>query len=364
MNRIRRYLTGLLIFGLLFHMSPVTGRAESYKYTVTFHAGKQGSFGDVRITAPGEASVRVSGDTITVSGLRAGERLTFNAAAQGNVSLGNDSKYYVKGIRRSGRDNNTVGASSFEVEGDRDYVVAYGIRGEMTSYTVRYQDRAGNTLAPTETYYGNVGDRPVVAFLYVEGYEPQAYNMTGTLSANAADNVFTFLYSRVETAVRGESGTTTTTTTTTTTGGGTRETAGAAGNPGAAGNQSGNQSGANAASGTGNNTDTNNAAEDNTADGDDGIVDPLADNGVENIGEEEIPQTGPLEIEDLDDEQVPLAKLPNPLEEEGSRILTGAATVTAGSIMGMIYLAVWFRKRLKERRAMGSSFDQWLGGAE
>lgn len=83
---------------------------------------------------------------------------------------------------------------------DRDYVVAYGIWGNRIAYTVNYQDEDGNTLLPSETFYGNVGDRPVVAFQYVEGYQPQAYNLTGTLSENAAENVFTFTYSRLTAA--------------------------------------------------------------------------------------------------------------------------------------------------------------------
>ena len=40
----------------------------------------------------------------------------------------------------------------------------------MTSYTVNYVDENGNELAPSRTYYGNVGDRPVVAYLYMDGY--------------------------------------------------------------------------------------------------------------------------------------------------------------------------------------------------
>ena len=46
--------------------------------------------------------------------------------------LNENSKYYVKGIRLSGRDNNTVAQSAFLVSGDQDYVVAYGIPGELS----------------------------------------------------------------------------------------------------------------------------------------------------------------------------------------------------------------------------------------
>ena len=38
-------------------------------------------------------------------------------------------------------------------------------------------------------------DRPVIAYQYIEGYQPQAYNLTKTLSKDPAENVFTFIYS-------------------------------------------------------------------------------------------------------------------------------------------------------------------------
>ena len=75
-------------------------------------------------------------------------------------------------------------------------MVAYGIQGDMVSYTVNYQDGGGNELAPSRTYYGAVGDKPVIAYQYIEGYRPDAYNLTKTLGKNEADNVFTFTYTQ------------------------------------------------------------------------------------------------------------------------------------------------------------------------
>ena len=37
----------------------------------------------------------------------------------------------------------------------------------------------------------------MVAYHYIEGYQPQAYNLTKTLSKNEAENVFTFVYEPV-----------------------------------------------------------------------------------------------------------------------------------------------------------------------
>lgn len=157
--------------------SPVLA-AEEYTYTVRLFSGAQGT---------------INGKEMVVKkGFRYGERVTFN---QRQVALGDDSKYYIKGIRESGKDNNTVNStSSFPVTGDMDYVVVYGLLADAVAYTINYVDGAGNTLAPSETYYGNVGDSPVVAYLYIDGYQPQAYNLTGTLKADASKNIFNFVY--------------------------------------------------------------------------------------------------------------------------------------------------------------------------
>ncbi len=113
------------------------------------------------------------------------------------VQLGAESKYYVKDIRESGKDNAETLGEGYRVREDRDYVVTYGVLGNSVSYTVQFQTEDGTDLAPPETYYGNVGDRPVVAFLYIDGYLPQAYNLTGTLQSDSAANVFTFVYTPV-----------------------------------------------------------------------------------------------------------------------------------------------------------------------
>lgn len=204
MGRMRKIFAGFLPLCLACTLwAGQVSAAEPYTYQVTFYPGNHGAFtGANHVNVDNGKSgsdyqVRAQGDAIVVSGLKPGDRVNFDAAMDGAVSLGENSKYYVKGIRLSGRDNDTVGMSSFEVKGDQEYVVAYGIRGDMTSYVVNYEDTRGNTLAPSRTYYGNVGDRPVIAFFYIEGYEPQAYNLTKTLSANAAENVFTFTYARM-----------------------------------------------------------------------------------------------------------------------------------------------------------------------
>ena len=188
-KRLRILPMFVLAFVMMFGMTAFA--AEEYSYTVTFYAGNQGSFNGAGITASG-GSVSTSSDKIVISGLKLGDVVGFNA--QSGVSLGDSSKYYIQGIRLSGRDNDTVAASVFTVTEDADYVVAYGIRGSMTSYTINYHDANGKVLAPSQTFYGNIGDKPVVAYQYIEGFIPNALGLTKTLSANETDNVFTFVY--------------------------------------------------------------------------------------------------------------------------------------------------------------------------
>lgn len=181
MKRLKRFFYTFLSMCLLLGMTlPASAREEEYTYTVRFFAGQQGSF--------------ATGEMVEFTGLHYGTRINFY---QNAVTLNDNSKYYVRGIRESGKDNSdSTQANSFVVTGDMDYVVAYGILGDATSYTINYRDSAGNALAPSETYYGNVGDRPVVAYIYIEGWTPEAYNMTQTLQKDPAENVFTFIYTR------------------------------------------------------------------------------------------------------------------------------------------------------------------------
>lgn len=177
----KRVLYTVLSLWLIMQTAfPVSAKEQEYTYTIRFFAGRQGTF--------------ESGEMMVFEGLHYGDRVNFY---QNAVTLNDNSKYYIRGIRESGKDNSdSTQTSSFVVTGDRDYVVAYGILGDATSYTILYEDEAGNTLAPSETYYGNVGDRPVVAYLYIEGWTPEAYNMTQTLKKDPAENVFTFVYTR------------------------------------------------------------------------------------------------------------------------------------------------------------------------
>lgn len=367
----RVVFTSLMTLCLVLGLFPVNTLAEEYTYQVTFYSGNQGTFNGTEglsvdnHSSGSEYTVEENGDEITVSGLKQGDIVSFDVQA-GAVQMSDDSKYYLRGIRQSGRDNDTVQTSAFRVDGDAEYVLAYGIRGNQTGYTVNYQDAQGNELAPSRTYYGNVGDKPVVAYLYIEDYNPQTLALTRTLSENEAENVFTFVYTPVPTEVITEPGDTITNTTTVTetvpgttdegtaagtgtagtgtagTGTGTAGTAGeGAGAAGTAGEGTGAAGEGTGAAGT---DETGTAGTDGTAAGE---TDAAADEGTTDIQDEEVPQDN-QDLTDLDEEEVPQSNI-NIDEEEVKKGLPMVAGVAIGvlAVAALGVIIVLVRKRMK-----------------
>lgn len=344
-----------VFFGAAKVSAAVGGNDSAYSYTVTLFAGNQGVFtGTDGIEINGSGKIQPAGDgtIIRITGLEYGDRITVRAQS-GMVQLNDDSRCYVRGIRQSGRDNNTVGTPSFVVEGDQEYVIAYGIRGNMVEYRVAYEDADGNALLPEESFYGVVGDRPVVAFRYVDGYQPQAYNLTGTLSANEAENRFTFVYTpRPEPAEPGQD--------TPGTGDGAQDNDGqnnetennaqgaGTGTGTAAGTGTGTGTGAENAPGTGDGAQTGQGTGAGNA--------PGTGDGAETgqgTGAENEPGTGtgddgetavqePEELTDIDDERTPLAdtELDGEKESGSSGVFSGKLPLFLGiSAVALVALA-------------------------
>jgi len=223
-----------------------------------------------------------------------------------------DDKYYFKGFHVSGIEGVLTGAQA--VNEDMVFVATYGVKGDLVEYTVHYVDENGNQLLPSGTFYGNAGDKPVVAYQYVEGYLPQAYNLTQTLTKEGT-NEFTFVYSVNENA-----------------GGGTEETAqnaegGAAGQTGTAGTGTG--AGAGAAGG-GNGPAQIIDLDDESTPQTDG--DSSADNDAGGSGEEET----------IADDEAP--------QSESSGLSKGAIAAIVGCVAGLGFLA-WLVAFLKRRKA-------------
>ena len=179
-------VTVLLIMAVLMFAvrGPEKAYADGYKYKVTIYSGAQGTF--------------KGGKTVWSKTYNQGEHVQISLKSLG-FKLKNGSKYYARGFKISGHDNDeTTGfmTMSFKAKQDVEYTVAYGLKGAMVKYIVKYVDDQGSKLSNPDTYYGMAGDKPVLAYKYIEGWTPDAYNKAKTLSKDESKNVFTFTYSK------------------------------------------------------------------------------------------------------------------------------------------------------------------------
>ncbi|MBU5249519.1 hypothetical protein KQH93_07000 [Coprococcus comes] len=335
MKKWKRLLVSLLTVSMTLGASTMSVMADDttpYTYKVTLSAGNKG-------TINGQ-------NKIEQTNIASGSTVTFNL---NNIQV-TDDKYYVKGIRLSGRDNNeTLAAPSFTVDKDADYVVAYGIKGNMVAYTVNYQDASGKSLAESQTFYGNIGDKPVVAYRYIENYIPDALALTKTLSDNESENVFTFTYTPGATDRIVE-----TTTTVTTTVPGTATPAGAAGTTGsagttgaAAGTGTGTTAGGTAAGGT---TAGGTTAGGTTTGGTAGGT-TNADNSQDTTAKDKDTATSedeqtPKSLVDLDDEDTPKGNIDAKDKTSKTPIAAGIGIIVV-AVAALAGLIVFLKKRAK-----------------
>ena len=255
-------LSLILAFGTICSFGTVD-KSTGYGYTVTFYAGLQGHFGSDK-----------DNKTVTKK-CKAGEEITISLADL-DFHLDNN-EYYVKGLRQTGHDNDEykdINSKTITVDEDMAFEVAYGIKGGMVKYVVNYvAAKDGEELHDSDTYYGMVGDKPVVSYKYVENYLPDAYNKGKTLSADESQNVYTFTYSYT----------------------------GKSGNGGD--NDDNDNNGNNNNGNNGNNNGANNGAANANAPG--GNATANADGT--NIADNDTPQAAPSDFVDLDDPDAPLA---------------------------------------------------------
>lgn len=326
MKKWKRLLVSLLTVSMTIGASAMSVMAaEPYTYKITLSAGNKGTIG-------GQSKIEQVD-------LAAGSTVTFNL----NDIQVTDDKYYVKGIRLSGRDNDeALAAPAFTIDGDADYVVAYGIKGNMVAYTVNYQDASGNALAESQTFYGNIGDKPVVAYRYIENYIPDALALTKTLSDNESENVFTFTYTPGATDRIVE-----TTTTVTTTVPGTATPAGAAGTTGTAGTTGaagGTTAGGTTAGGT---TAGGTTAGDTTTGGTAGGT-TNADNSQDTTDDTTTApdEQTPKSLVDLDDEDTPKGNIDAKDKTSKTPIAAGVGII-AVAVAALAGLIVFLKKRAK-----------------
>lgn len=258
----------------------------AYGYKVTLYTGNQGT-----INSQNEMSINVS----------KGQMVSLDLS---QIELPQDSKYYVKGIRLSGHDSvDNLDPATFVVNGDLDYVVVYGVKGNQVAYTIRYVDENGKQLSEDTVLYGNVGDKPVVAYKYIDSYIPQAYALTKTLVENEKENVFTFTYKPGETGEIIENTNIVTTVISTT--------------PSTNANQGNNGTG-NATGGTQNN-----------------------DGDTTTAGDEDVPQG----LVDLDDEDTPKSNISVNNKKNSSTPIYAGIAISLAAIVGIIVAFMTIRKK-------------------
>lgn len=330
MKKWKRLLVSLLTVSMTLGASTMSVMADDttpYTYKVTLSAGNKGTINEQ--------------NKIEQTNIASGSTVTFNL----NDIQVTDDKYYVKGIRLSGRDNNeTLAAPSFTVDKDADYVVAYGIKGNMVAYTVNYQDASGKSLAESQTFYGNIGDKPVVAYRYIENYIPDALALTKTLSDNESENVFTFTYTPGATDRIVE-----TTTTVTTTVPGTATPAGAAGTTGAtgttgaaAGTGTGTTAGGTAAGGTTAGGTTTGGTAGGTTNADNSQDTTAKDKDTATSEDEQTPKS----LVDLDDEDTPKGNIDAKDKTSKTPIAAGIGIIVV-AVAALAGLIVFLKKRAK-----------------
>ena len=340
----------VLAFMVMLNGLTVSAAEEEYTYTVRLYAGNQGRLlgGGVDVSSE-SAGISFTDGYLVIEGLKYGDTVYIRPQAAAEVT---DERYYVRGVRRSGRDNSEAEAPTFRVASDRDYVMAYGIRGNMAAYTVHYVDGDGRTLMESDTYYGNIGERQYVSSRYIDGYQPRVLNMVKTLSANTEENVFTFEYERIA-GPSGGGGGTGEETPAPAPGGGTGagtgtagEAAGGAGaaDAGAGGAGAGGAAGA-AGAGAGAAADAGaGGAGAEAAAADAGADAPVG--GDVNMPDEDVPLDGGENLRDLDDEDVPLADL-RADEQWRMGYLPAYAGIGLAALIILTGAAVYLKKKHK-----------------
>ena len=180
------FTLALILFGMAANL-PAQVYADEEDAAFTYH-----------VTVSGGLHGTVNGqDQVDVQIAPGGQ---FNPNSYKVTLNDGDDKYYFKGFHVSGIEGVLEGAQT--INEDKVFVATYGVKGALVAYTVHYVDENGGQLLPSGTFYGNPGDKPVIAYQYVEGYLPQAYNLTGTLTEEGT-NEFTFVYSVNENAGSG-----------------------------------------------------------------------------------------------------------------------------------------------------------------
>jgi hypothetical protein len=161
----------ILLLMILFLLIPNTVHADN-QYEVRIDGGTQG---------------KVDGQ----------EQVVVNVAYYWEFNVNNytvvptDDKYYFKGFHLAGHSEIV---DRMNITKDTVLVASYGVKADQVEYHVRYVDENDHSidLLPMDVLYGNPGDKPVLAYKYVENYLPSnTMSYTGTLEE---DTILEFVF--------------------------------------------------------------------------------------------------------------------------------------------------------------------------
>ena len=165
MKKLAKLVSVLLLVVLMASLCGSAWAVNTTTYIVRIYAGNQASGGG--------DDVLLKTEVVSMGG----------SVGVPQATLPADSNYYQKGMRVAGTDNSDgVYPTSYgNIQRDMDFVISYGVKGTAVKYKVRYVYAANNQPipgAPEQEFYANIGDKPVVRYVYVAGYQPQAYAIT------------------------------------------------------------------------------------------------------------------------------------------------------------------------------------------
>ena len=328
MNRVRRVFALLLLLCLVLSLQIVASAAAKDEYVVRLYIGAQGSY------SGGSYGYKIvkRGDTCSLTDIF------------GAVTLPANSKYYVKSIRESGKEEDHELAIT-NVQKDQDYVVTYGIRRDTVKYRVHYVNaNTGAELSnsPSQWFAANRDDIVYVAYVEYSGMQPDAYNRVAQLNDDSSIMTtdrdtfeFYFRYQPVPTPSSG-------TTTPTTTGGGTTVVPAAGGAA----------AGANAA----NTNNQNNQGVNNAANNNAGTNNTFPEVPYEIINEDNIPLAGP-DFGDTGTVATPNA--PKVIASNSrNRLPSWALVVAAALFLFLIALLYWYLLFYRKKKKYAGVYDE------
>jgi len=180
MKKILTILAVILLLNVFGSSVFAEDDKEKDTYTVTVSAGLHGMLEDENGNKVQQINVQI----------KAGGEWNPNDYVIKQEDI--DELYYFKGYHIAGIEGSLAGAQ--DITHDIVFVASYGIENNLVEYYVNYVDENGNGIGPVRnTYVGNVGDKPVVAFVHINGYAPKVRNYTGTLTEDEVLE-FTFEY--------------------------------------------------------------------------------------------------------------------------------------------------------------------------